>query len=615
MIMFIVLTTCLVLLTIVSTSSTHKSLIDLSKLLQDSSLRSQFYSRLLSSINSPDSDFRSNAIFTTKPQTSDITQQINSLLNQSQQSDHHQNLLYVPIIIKDNINTVIYPTTLGSKGFASFIPTTGSNISPNATVVNQLTKQGVIVFGKANLHEFAQGITNNNQYFGAVRNPFNKDYIAGGSSGGTAAAVAYGLVHAGLGTDTGGSIRIPASFCGIVGFRPTVHAVAIDYNIDDEIEVEIEIDGQNAKQAYGMGGSSSIDINTIASGGRYDSDGVFLLSHTLDAVGIMGRTVRDVRIVDGVIKLGNKDLNDIEQEIDINESINTVNTSYSYSAGTGVEKTFDKIRIGIPKQHFHKDLHPLIDNSFTQTISLLQKEGKADGVSISLVFEDFMDKNSNNYNNYSNNGLTGDRIIESGFNIVFYEFPREASYYNELFNVKGDNTVRNMIKESIGFEKDIINGFFDSNSEMFDALKISNDVYHRSLNLRNKLIDVFRKYMSDNLLDFIVYPTVTVLPPLIDKEEEKIESNGKQFDTFPKVIQNTFVTAIIGMPCITVQGCYRKQETIGEFPIGFDICGLHGHDDKLLQFAQRVENILDKAENCYQLTKKSVIETILQDIA
>jgi len=121
----------------------------------------------------------------------------------------------IPIAHKDLVYTKGIRTTGGSKLFENFIPDHDADIATN------LANAGSVMVGKTGLHELAYGITSNNPHFGAIRNPWDTDRIPGGSSGGSAAAVAAGILPMATGTDTGGSIRIPASFCGITGLKPT----------------------------------------------------------------------------------------------------------------------------------------------------------------------------------------------------------------------------------------------------------------------------------------------------------------------------------------------------------------------------------------------------------
>jgi aspartyl-tRNA(Asn)/glutamyl-tRNA(Gln) amidotransferase subunit A len=128
----------------------------------------------------------------------------------------------VPISLKDNIYTKDIRTTAGSKILKDFVP------NEDADVVARLKEAGAVILGKTNLHEFAYGVTTNNPHFGPTRNPWDLSRIPGGSSGGSAAAVAAGLCYGSIGTDTGGSIRIPAALCGIVGLKPNHRRVSTD---------------------------------------------------------------------------------------------------------------------------------------------------------------------------------------------------------------------------------------------------------------------------------------------------------------------------------------------------------------------------------------------------
>jgi aspartyl-tRNA(Asn)/glutamyl-tRNA(Gln) amidotransferase subunit A len=157
----------------------------------------------------------------------------------------------IPISLKDNIWTRGVRTTAGSKILSGFVP------DQDASVVRRLQRAGAIVLGKTNMHEFAYGVTTNNPHFGPTRNPWDTTRIPGGSSGGSAAAVAAGLCFASVGSDTGGSIRIPAALCGIVGLKPTF--------------------------------------------GLVSCQGVVPLSPSLDHTGPLARTVADVAVLLGII--------------------------------------------------------------------------------------------------------------------------------------------------------------------------------------------------------------------------------------------------------------------------------------------------------------------------
>ena len=127
----------------------------------------------------------------------------------------------IPIAHKDLMRTKGVRTTAGSKIYADYVP------QRDAAIVTRLHEAGAVSLGKTGLHELAYGITSNNPHFGAIHNPWDLARIPGGSSGGSAVAVAAGMVPFTTGTDTGGSIRVPASFCGIVGLKPTFGRVNI----------------------------------------------------------------------------------------------------------------------------------------------------------------------------------------------------------------------------------------------------------------------------------------------------------------------------------------------------------------------------------------------------
>jgi aspartyl-tRNA(Asn)/glutamyl-tRNA(Gln) amidotransferase subunit A len=138
----------------------------------------------------------------------------------------------IPVAVKDVFATKGVRTTCGSKLFAAHVP------DHDATVVQKLAAAGAVLLGKAGMHELAYGITSNNPHFGAVRNPWDPERVPGGSSGGSGAAVAAGMAFMAMGSDTGGSIRIPAAYCGTVGLKPTFGRVSrygvmpLDFSLD-----------------------------------------------------------------------------------------------------------------------------------------------------------------------------------------------------------------------------------------------------------------------------------------------------------------------------------------------------------------------------------------------
>jgi len=147
--------------------------------------------------------------------------QADVLLNHQPFNPDEFPLLGIPIGLKDLVNLAGVPTTAGSKFFADNLPI------EDAPVVSKLKQSGGVILGKTNLHEIALGVTGVNPHYGTVVNPWNTSRISGGSSSGSAVAVALGMCLAAVGTDTGGSIRIPAALCGVVGLKPTYGRVSM----------------------------------------------------------------------------------------------------------------------------------------------------------------------------------------------------------------------------------------------------------------------------------------------------------------------------------------------------------------------------------------------------
>src|SRR5882762_9405150 len=211
----------------------------------------------------------------------------------------------LPLLIKDNINSATLPTTAGTPSLI------GNRPRANAHVLEALLRAGGILFGKCNMHELAFGITSNNGAFGPVRNPYDPSKIPGGSSGGNAAGVAARFAPAGIGSDTGGSTRIPAALCGIVGFRPTI--------------------------------------------GRYAGTGtlagvreVVPIAHTRDTPGPIARSVADVALLDAVITGG----------------------PLAFPRADPRE-----LRLGVARRSFFADLDPALEALVDEALRQLQDSG------------------------------------------------------------------------------------------------------------------------------------------------------------------------------------------------------------------------------------------------
>jgi len=231
----------------------------------------------------------------------------------------------VPVAVKDNMCLKGGRTTCASRILEPFI-------APyDATVVAKLKEADAVIVGKTNLDEFAMGSSTENSAFGVTRNPHDLERVPGGSSGGSAAAVACGMCVVALGSDTGGSIRQPASFCGIVGMKPTYSRVS-----------------------------------------RY---GLVAFASSLDQIGPMARTVRDAALLLGVIS-GH----------DTNDSTSAPEPVPDYLEG--LEEGPNGLKLGVPKEYFGEGLNPTIRDGIQAVVRRLEREG-AEIVDISLPHTEY----------------------------------------------------------------------------------------------------------------------------------------------------------------------------------------------------------------------------------
>jgi aspartyl-tRNA(Asn)/glutamyl-tRNA(Gln) amidotransferase subunit A len=180
-----------------------------------------------------------------------------------QKTDTQNTLLDgIPIAVKDMYDTKGIRTTAGSRFFADNVP------QEDAFAVQKIKKAGAQIIGKTNTHEIALGVTNNNPHYGACKNPWDITRTPGGSSGGSAVAVATGMALAALGTDTGGSIRIPAALCGVVGLKPTYGRVSLrgilplSWNLDHAGPITRKVEDA-ALVLQVMGGYDELDPTSV----------------------------------------------------------------------------------------------------------------------------------------------------------------------------------------------------------------------------------------------------------------------------------------------------------------------------------------------------------------
>ncbi|MBW1763456.1 MAG: Asp-tRNA(Asn)/Glu-tRNA(Gln) amidotransferase subunit GatA [Deltaproteobacteria bacterium] len=226
----------------------------------------------------------------------------------------------IPIAIKDILCTQGIKTTCGSNILSNFIPTY------NATAIEKILEQGAVIIGKTNMDEFGMGSSTENSIIGPTHNPVNTELVSGGSSGGSAAAVASGECVLALGTDTGGSIRQPSSFCGTAGMKPTY--------------------------------------------GRVSRYGLISYASSLDQIGPIARSVEDCAMLLNCI-CGHDRLDSTSADVEKPDFLQSL------------DKDLKGVKIGLPKEYFIEGLDPAIKNNVMNAVGKLEEAG-ADIIEVSL---------------------------------------------------------------------------------------------------------------------------------------------------------------------------------------------------------------------------------------
>lgn len=403
----------------------------------------------------------------------------------------------IPIGIKDNISTKGLKTTCSSKMLGNYVPPF------NASVMNKINDAGMVVTGKLNMDEFAMGSSTENSYFKPTCNPHDLTRIPGGSSGGSAAAVAAGEAVVTLGSDTGGSIRQPASYCGVVGLKPTYGAVS-----------------------------------------RF---GLIAFASSLDQIGPLGKSVKDVAMVQSLINGHDK------------MDATSVCREYTDLAAN-LDSKVSGLKIGLPKEYFGEG----IDSEVKAKILAAVKELEANGAVIKEISLPSTDYALSSYYIISSAEASSNLARFDG---VRYGF--RAEEYDGLVDMYEKTR-----SEGFGDEvkRRIMLGTFVLSSGFYDAY------YKKAKLLQRRISAEFSSAFAD--VDVIAAPTV---PSTAFKIGENINDPLKMYAT-----DICTVTAnIAGLPAISVP-CGMDNKNL---PIGLQLIGDKFTEQKLLNSAYAYEQL------------------------
>jgi len=397
----------------------------------------------------------------------------------------------IPIAIKDNILVEDFKTTAGSKILENY------TAPYDATVIKKLKEAGAVILGKTNLDEFAMGSSTEQSAFGPVKNPIDISRVPGGSSGGSAAAVAADHCIVSLGSDTSGSIRQPASFCGIVGFQPS----------------------------YGMVS-------------RY---GLIAMASSLDQIGPLGKTVEDTKLVFDIIKgqdkMDSTTIRDSDYELRV--------TSY------------DKLRIGVPKEYFGKGIDSKVKETVKKAIKDFEKIG-AEIIDISLPHTDY--------------------AIATYYILMPAEVSANLARYDGVrygYRAESDGLLDSYLKtraQGLGDEprRRTILGTYVLSAGYRDAY------YDKAQKVRTLIKQDFDKAFKK--VDVILTPTSATTAFKI----------GEKSDPLSMYMSDIYVApaALAGLPAISVP-CGK----INKLPVGLQIIGPQFKDDLVLETAKMYEEL------------------------
>ena len=438
------------------------------------------------------------------------------------------------IAVKDNICTGESPTTCGSgilDGFPSpFI----------ATVVERLKLGGAVIAGTTNMDEFGMGSDSVYSHFGAVKNSYSKDLSAGGSSGGSAVAVATQQCHAAVGTDTGGSVRLPAAYNGIVGFKPS----------------------------YGM----------------ISRWGVVAYANSLDTVGILASNVADTRDLFTAI-CGH----DTRDPTSLDDRTQAIITNRLAEHVFSIERGNPKLRIGVPQEYNPRELQPAIRNKWICILQTLQENGLSvqpvslptTKMALSAYYILAPAEASSNLAKFDG-ARYGNKAAEP-------RNPNSGLFSKTRGHGLGEEVKRRILLGAYSLSAGAINNYF------IQAQKIRRLVqqdFNNAFSFPHPLIEsTVDKEEERRKVDVIITPTAQSLPPKISDIQASTDINTYSTDVM------TVPASLAGLPAISVPVPLTEHARLaGSFPttMGIQVIGQFGSDMRVLEMGQMIEKLYEK---------------------
>ncbi|KAG8874704.1 Trimeric GatFAB AmidoTransferase(AdT) complex subunit [Tulasnella sp. 331] len=447
------------------------------------------------------------------------------------------------IAIKDNIATSAFPTTCSSAFLQEFTP------SYDATVVQLIAQAGGHISGKTNCDEFGMGSFNINSVYGPVLNPFqlstggllhdNEDRSAGGSSGGSAAAVAADLCFAALGTDTGGSIRLPASYCGVAGFKPSYGIVS-----------------------------------------RW---GVIAFADSLDCVGVLAKNTGRIRDVFDIIqRYDSKDPTSAPQDIrrlSRHRSASRLEELKGLSSGL-----FNGVKIGIPREYFPSEMQPSVTAQFRVKLQDLKERGAvlvpvslpSTRLSLSTYYVLASAEASSNLARFDGMRF-GSKVQHSEETDLsqtsnIYAASRAAGF--------GPEVRKRILLGTHALTADAFDNYFLQAQRIRKVIKTDFDAVFRSRNVLSR--DPPESSSSeldddDTKVDILLHPTAISSAPRLSEPLKGVDGYLQDIMTTP--------ASLAGLPALSIPSGFAGDD----WPLGMSLVGQWGDDDLVLRLGEAME--------------------------